>query len=184
MSLTIAIATAEFAVMSGDYRRVNVGNESEFYDDTPKAFHITDHVLIGITGDLRMSIELRTSLNVNKNAKINAVVRVLEKALATAPTDAYCSIILAGKDNKGRMKFAQLSHETNFKARFQTIKPGEIKWLYAYSFVEPGELIEREYEELNEVTCASVSALARKVNEEVAETDARVSRKCDVIYIT
>ena len=101
MSLVMTFAMQDFVVMSGDYRRTRVVDESEYYDDTPKVFQINQQVLCGFTGDVDVTTLLRKELeDVNPKATIEAVARKVRKTVSRLQ-DAYQVITIARKVGHG-----------------------------------------------------------------------------------
>ncbi|KPB03076.1 hypothetical protein [Bacillus sp. CHD6a] len=181
MSFTLIVATHEYAVMSGDYRRTHIEDDKIFYDDTPKVFHLTKNVMAGFTGDVSKMMELRSKVKLNPQSKITSVVKTFEKELKG--DGAYFTILLVGKDDKGRMKIAEITHRNHFKAKYITVKSGEIKWRFSYAYVNPGDLLTDYYEELPGVSEVNLANLASRVTEEVGKKDIRVSEKFDVLRL-
>lgn len=185
MSLVMAFATEQFAVLSGDLRRTYVGNDDVYFDDTPKAFSINSNVLGGFTGDCDVTKYLIQELkNIGNKATVEAVARFIKKELKGIPRkDMYQSVILTGISDSGKMVILKITHRDGFKVEKINVNPGEIKWLYAFPYVDPAEYIEDYYGELTDCNYKIISELAGKVNKKASETDIRVSPGCKILSI-
>ncbi|MBO1005773.1 hypothetical protein [Pseudogracilibacillus auburnensis] len=180
MSLVMAFATEDFAVLSGDLRRTYINDDNEFYDDTPKSFIINSRVLGGLSGDCDISMFLLDKLKqVGEKANIESVARLIRKELRSLKLpDIQQTVILSGLSDNGKVGIIELKHQNKFKIEKIKVPSGEIKWLYAFPYVDPGEIINDYFQSLDEVTIESISELAKLVNEKVSEYDIRVSTEC------
>jgi hypothetical protein len=185
MSLVMAFATEDFAVISGDHRRTNISDDNIFYDDTPKVFKINSSVFCGFTGDCDVSMYLRDELKaIGKHATVEAVARFIKKKLKEIPRKGmHQTIILTGVSDSGKIAILKLTHRDNFKVEKIIPKPGEIKWIYAFPFTDPKEYIEEYFNEIDECNYKTIADLAIKVNAKASETDIRVSPGCKVLSI-
>ena len=183
MSLVMSIFTEDFIVMSGDQRRIHVEDESIFFDDTPKVFKINERVLVGLAGDVSASSWLSKVMKVKPRSSLDYVAKHIAKKyreLKDKQPDVYASAQIAGVGDNGKVKFAYLSHEDNFKVRYVIPPPGEIKWQYSFHKVNPGELIGKLYKDVEEVSPESIGNLLSKVNTEIGKSDVGVSEMCDI----
>jgi hypothetical protein len=183
VSLVMSIFTEDFIVMSGDHRRIHVEDESNFFDDTPKIFKVNDRVLIGLAGDVSASIWLSKVMKVKSRSSMDYVTKHISKMyrkLQEKQPDVYASAHISGIGDSGKVKYASLSHEDNFKAHYIIPAPGEIKWQYSFHKVNPGELIECLYEDIKEVSPETIGKLLSEVNSEVGKNDVGVSKVCDI----
>lgn len=185
MSLVMAFATEDFTVMSGDIRRVYVEDDSIYFDDCPKVFSINSRVLGGFTGDYDVTIHLRNAITkVNDNATVEAVARFIKKELVKMDkSDIQQTVILAGISDSGKIVIFNISWHNDFKIIKTKPKPGEIKWEYAFPFVDPGEYIQSKFGELNDCNPDNIAAMAKAVNENVSDTDNYVSKQCNILYM-
>lgn len=188
MSLVMVFATQDFVVVSGDLRMTHVEDDSIYYDVYPKAFQINQNVLAGFTGDVKVTNELREELkDIEKTNRLEAVTEHVAKLLSEKWPDAYQTVHLAGISNDGNCKIAILTHRNKFKPEYVTVGPNEIKWQVALAYVDPRPLIDKNYYELlesdHEVNAESITKLAKIINEEVSESDVRVSRDCVVVSL-
>jgi hypothetical protein len=185
MSLVMAFATENFAVLSGDFRRTNIDDDNIHYDDTQKVFKINSKVLGGFTGDCDVSFYLQHALrNISDNATVEAVARFVKKELITIKREnLQQTVILTGISDSGKIIIMQISHHENFKIIKIKVPQNEIKWQYSISYVDPGPYIESLFEEIEDCTPANIAALAKVVNEKVGETDIRVSKPCRILSL-
>lgn len=182
MSFVMVIATSTEAVLTGDYRRTHIENDEVYHDDTPKAFHLTKNVLGGFTGDVSVMWHLRNTVKLNPQTKIKSVGKAFEEALKNNK-NAYFTMILVGKDEKGRMQIAEITHTNNFKAKYIKVKPGQVKWFYSFAYVNPGALLQEAFEEAEEINYTALEKMATYVNNQIAKGDVRVSEKFDLIRL-
>lgn len=188
MSLVMVFATQEFVVLSGDLRMTSVKDDSVYYDVYPKAFQINQNVLAGFTGDVKVTNDLRGELkDIEKTDQLEAVTEHVAKLLSEKWPDAYQTVHLAGISNDGNCKIAKIEHRNEFKPEYVTIGSKEIKWEVALAYIDPIPLIDKHYYELlesdDEINAESIAKLAKKVNEEVSESDVRVSKDCVIVAL-
>jgi len=185
MSLVMAFATEDFAVISGDFRRTHIADDNIFYDDTPKAFTVNSRVLVGFTGDCDISNHLIQRLKaLGENSTVEAVARFIRKILKSIQRlDIHQTVILTGISDSGKIVILQMSHRDKFKVQKVIVKPGEIKWLYAYSYVDPEGDIQSLYGQLTDCDSETIRDLTKKVNANVSLKDPRVSSECETMTI-
>jgi hypothetical protein len=185
MSLVMAFATENFAIMSGDFRRTHIEDDKIHFDDCQKVFKINSRVLGGFTGDCDVSINLLQALkSIKDHSTVEAVARFIKKELNSIDrADLQQTVILTGISDSGKIVIFNISHHNQFKVK--KIKPnsGEIKWEYAFPFVDPGPFIESLYQELEDCIPENIASLAEKVNEKASEMDIRVSKQCRIFSI-
>lgn len=187
MSLVMVIATENFIVMSGDYRRTYISDESVVFDDTPKVFSISNHVLIGLTGDIGPSKQILQLVKgtLDEDTSVEGAARFIKKHLKQIVTkDTQQTIHIAGKARNGEPAIIVMTHRNSFKLDRTDIPKNHIKWSATFSFEDPIPLIEKGIAELESITTYSVASLVKKVNEYIGERDPRVSRKCDVLGVS
>lgn len=183
MSLVMTFAMQDFVVMSGDNRRTWVVDEGEYYDDTPKVFQISPQVLCGFTGDVDVTTLLRKELEgVNPKATIEAVARKIRKAVSGIQ-DGYQTVSIAGRSDTGKMSIIQLTHRNNFRIEKVRLEKGQLEWRFCIAYENPTEFVRERVLQLTEFNAESISQLAREASEKISETDALVSKKCDVLSI-
>lgn len=179
MSLVMAFATEDFAIMSGDLRRTHIKSDAVFFDDTPKVFRVNKRVLVGFSGDCYATKQVMKGLTeIGSDSSVQAVARLIRKHI---PENAYLFVQLAGFGDGGKMVLAEMSHDTNWRIVKTDIPSGEIRWLHSVAHVNPKPIIEEHYGQLQDVDAEIIANMAREVNEKISETDARVSRECDVL---
>jgi len=184
MSLVMTFAMQDFVVMSGDYRRTRVVDEGEYYDDTPKVFQISPQVLCGFTGDVDVTTLLRKELEgINPKATIEAVARKVRKAVSGLQ-DAYQVITIAGKSDAGKMAIIQVSHRNDFRIEKVRLEKGQLEWRFCIAYEDPTEFVRERVMQLTEFNAESISQLAKEASEKISESDALVSKECDVLSIT
>jgi len=186
MSLVMGFITPYCVVMSGDYRRTRIDNESEHHDDAPKLFHVNEKVLIGVTGDYNFSRAFLYYLNSQKldKATANAVARISRKWLREhSSEDTQQRVIIGGIADNSKPILIILSSDDYYKYDKRTVKPGRMAWALTYANVDAEPYINEELERAEEVNTQILAELARKVNERVANEDSFVSAKCYVAYI-
>jgi hypothetical protein len=181
----MAFATEDFAVISGDFRRTHIKSDAIYFDDTPKVFKLNSNVLAGFSGDCDVTRDLLQELKgLSENATVEASARFIRGKLKNhAKKDIYLSVILTGLSDSGKMTIVEVSHQHNFKPVKVPIPPGEIKWHYAFPYVDPAEYIEEKFGELTECNPETIAALAHGVNVNCSGLDVRVSEKCSVFSI-
>lgn len=185
MSLVMAFATEYFTVISGDFRRTHIEDDDIFYDDTPKVFSVNSRVSAGFTGDCDISKHLIQRISsLGQNSTVEAVARFIRKTLKSIQRlDIHQTVILTGISDSGKIVILQMSHRDKFKIKKTTVKPGEIRWLYAYSYVDPEESIESLFGQLTDCNSENIHDMAKKVNVNVSLKDPRVSPACEAITI-
>ncbi|MDF2788589.1 MAG: hypothetical protein K0S80_1687 [Neobacillus sp.] len=181
----MAFATENFAVISGDFRRTHIDDENIYYDDTLKVFSINPGVLGGFTGDCDVSKYLIHELkSISDKATVEAVSRFIKKKLkCITRKDMHQTVILTGASDSGKMAILKITHRDGFKVGKIIVKPNEIKWLYAFPSVDPGEYIDEYYDQITDCNYKTISELAEKVNKKASETDNCVSSGCKIISI-
>jgi hypothetical protein len=181
MSLVMTFATEDFAVISGDFRRTHIKSDDIYFDDTPKVFKLNSNVLGGFSGDCDVTHYLLQELKeLSDKATVEATARFIRRRLKG---DIQQSVILTGLSDSGKITIMEVSHHHNFKPVKVRINPGEIKWHYAFPYVDPGEYIEEQFGQLTECNRETIAALANQVNVKCSESDVRVSENCSVLSI-
>ncbi|MBP1913240.1 hypothetical protein J2Z23_000172 [Lederbergia galactosidilyticus] len=183
MSMVTAYITEHFIVMTGDYRRVHIEDNSEYFDDARKLFQINDSVLIGYTGDYAISLKLQAYLDKKdlKTASPAEIARICRRWLnRRAKTDTQQRILIGGLDAKGKPAIIELTHDNDYEPTVINVEAGRIDWRLIYANVDPTPFIEEELGKLEETSPDSIAELARKVNERVAGEDSFISPACDV----
>jgi hypothetical protein len=185
MSLVMAFATENFAVISGDFRRTNIDDDNIYYDDMPKVFRINSCVLGGFTGDCDVSGYLIQKLKkISGTATVEAAARFIKKELKSIEReDMHQTVILTGLSDSGKIVILKMTHREGFKIGKTIVSPGEIKWQYTVSYVDPGEYIESMFSEIDDCTAENIAAMAKTINEKVSETDIRVSKQSKILSI-
>ncbi|AXY05504.1 hypothetical protein CUC43_00480 [Bacillus thuringiensis LM1212] len=183
MTLLTAIVKGNQCVLSGDYRRTSVIDETEYYDDVEKVVRANKNILIGFSGDVFFSriIGPKIFSLIKENFTVDDVAIEISKLLKdnAAPTTQQ-TIFIVGKGSDGEAAIIEVSHHNAFE--FIKYK-GEIHWRYSMSKVDPGELIRSNVYELDE-NIESLISFAKEVNHEVSQTDNWVSSKCKVVSLT
>jgi hypothetical protein len=181
VSLVMAFATEDFAVMSGDFRRTHIKSDEIYFDDTPKIFKLNSNVLGGFSGDLNVTHDLLQELKgLSEKATVEAAARFIKRRLKG---DIQQSVILTGISDSGKITIVEVSHLNNFKPVKVQINSGEIKWHYCFPYVDPEPFIEEIFGQLTDCNRESIAALAHEVNVKCSESDVRVSEKCSILSI-
>lgn len=185
MSLVMAFATDNFAVMSGDFRMTSIEDDNIYFDNMPKVFQINSRVLCGFTGDCDVSRYLiKTLQKINDHSTVEAVTRFIKKELTSIDReDLQQTVILTGISDSGKIVILKISHHEGFKIEKIKVPPGEIKWQYTVSYVDPEPYIESLFGEIEDCTPENIAAMAKAVNEKVNETDIRVSKQCKILSL-
>ncbi|MFB7304073.1 hypothetical protein [Heyndrickxia sporothermodurans] len=187
MSFVAAYITGNYAVMSGDLRRVHIHDESIYHDDSPKILALNDRVLVGTTGDRPMSIELFYDLSHENlaNANANAVARKCRSwCRKYTNAETQLTIIIAGIADNGKPVIVSMSHRDGYKPQYQAVDPGRIEWQFSFANVSPEPFV---LDSLGQYDLSAVDGcmeMAQSVNERVAAEDNFVSSKCQVGYVT
>ncbi|MEK5107211.1 hypothetical protein MHI57_10705 [Cytobacillus sp. FSL K6-0129] len=181
MSLVIAIATQDFALMIGDHRCTHISDDNIYHDTVIKVFNVNNQVVAGFTGDLSVTEELfKSFIDVDQDATIELVA---DKLKELTPSDAYLTMILSGVDKNGNMRIVEMGHRDNFAQHIMDIPEGEVRWLSSYAYVNPNAMIEEEFAKLTECGPQEVAQMLRGVIAKVSEDDIRVSKNASIVGI-
>ena len=82
------------------------------------------------------------------------------------------------------MGIIQVSHRNNFRIEKVRLEKGQIEWRFCIAYEDPSEFVRERVKQLTEFNAETLSQLAREASEKISETDALVSKKCDVLSIT
>lgn len=184
MSLVITYATNDYVVMSGDYRRVKVADENIYFDDSPKIFIVNEKVLCGMTGDIDVQKYLRANLKVNPKETVQSVAKKIKKAIKTIKhPDIYFGTHVTGISDTGKYEIITLSHRDNFKLNRTIVPKDGIRWIISFANEDPEEMIQKEFDSLEDYKSDSMIKLATKINAMIGEADMAVSPECDVLCL-
>lgn len=178
MSLVIAYATEHFTVMSGDFRRINIENNDEYYDDTPKIQKVNKGIVLGLTGDCTLSLSLSDYVKNNSfnDLRLEEVAELVSTWLnVNSKEGSQQTVILAGCN-----ELVTISHENKFSPIFERPQKNGIIWRMAFANVNPEPLILKELNNIKKLTSKSIRNLAKKVNKQVAKEDTFVSERCSL----
>ncbi|MEK5426958.1 hypothetical protein [Cytobacillus sp. FSL R7-0680] len=181
MSLVIAIATQDFAIIAGDHRCTHISDDAIYHDAVIKVFNVNNQVVAGFTGDLSVTEELVKSFaDFEQDATIE---QVAEKLKGLTPSDAYLTIILSGVDKNGNIRIVEMGHRDNFAQHITDIPEGEVRWLSSYAYVSPNDMIEEEFAKLSECNPQEVAEMLKRIVAKVSEDDIRVSKNASIVGI-
>lgn len=181
MSLVIAIATQDFAIMIGDHRCTHISDDNVYYDAAIKVYNVNNKVIAGFTGDVDATMNLVKHIpDIEKDATIEHVAQRLKELV---PKDAYLTIILSGADKDGNMRIVEMGHRDNFAQHITDLPKGEVRWLSSYAYVNPNDMIEEEFAKLSECNPQEVAEMLKDIVAKVSEEDIRVSKNASAVGI-
>lgn len=187
MSMVNAYITDNFIVMTGDYRRVLVADTDVYYDDAPKVSRVNERVILGLTGDYNVSIDLRKLLggsNIDDMSAVEVAELCRQWLVDNPKEDTQQSVTVAGLDSEGSPVIITVSHSDGYTPQLRTVEPERIEWSLSYANESPEPYITEELGEIDILTPDTCAELAKNVNEKVAEKDSYVSPECDVLVMT
>lgn len=187
MSLVMAFATEDFAVISGDLRRTKVSNEEIYYDDTHKVFRLNERILVGFTGDCSVMDYIKGELTgLSDKSNVEAALRLIRSRMRNVIAknkDAQLTALLSGIGDSGKMTLMEISHLNEFKPQRIDVPPGRIEWRFSIGNENPEYLAQERFSEIGVVNAESVANIAREINEKISAIDTLVSRQCDVLAL-
>lgn len=182
MTLLIGIIRDNQCVISGDYRRTNIHNTEEFYDNIIKVDKLNRNILVGYAGDLHLLPMLARFLTdkVKENTTLDGAARSIKSwAKKYTKQSDHLTTLLVGRADDGKPAIISISHRERYRINKRTYKNGEnINWEFVYANVCPD--IESKLGTLRE-TVEDVENLCRILNFEVSKVDTWVSEKCEVV---
>jgi hypothetical protein len=184
MTLLIGIIRDNQCVLSGDFRRTNVQDTEEFYDDIGKIYKVNNNILIGYSGDLKVMAKLSTYFDkgVKPNTTLESAARRIKGWVNKniEPAD-HLTVLLVGKADNGKPAIFNISHREKYRIKKRSYTGSEnINWEFVYANVCPE--IESKLSSLGG-TIQELEELCRTLNYEVSIVDSWVSNECEVISL-
>lgn len=186
MTLVAAFVAEDFAVMAGDYRRTNMDDHSEYYDDCPKAFKLNDGLLIGHSGDYEAANYLIDAVKqyIKPSKSLEHVTGVFREGIKQAFDDDVDFVFhLAGRQANGGLALARVGQFDSFEPVYIDAQPGAVMFDVSYAKYDPCQWLKEQIPNLTRLEPYFVRRLARRAIRHVASKDEFVSPKGDVVSI-